>query len=88
MFFVAASQETPAETLGGERDMYLGNIILPTSGQILNLEKQVRRVLGQINPELPVIDFFPFAQQVQGSLDQQQMIAQLMTISGNRRLKG
>jgi len=82
MFFVAASQETLAETLSGERDMYLGNIILRTSVQIPTLEKQVRRVLGQINPDLPVIDFFPFAQQVQGPLDQQQMIAQLMTIFG------
>jgi len=62
--------------------MYMRNIILHTSVSIPDVEKQVRRVLGQINPDLPVIDIFPFAQQVQRHLDQQQMIAQLMSIFG------
>jgi predicted permease len=86
MFFYAASQEikrnTPDETLGEESSMYLGSIILETSAPVPNLEKQVRAVMGQINPDLPLNDFLPFAQQVQGHLDQQQMIAQLMTIFG------
>lgn len=58
------------------------NIVLHTAGAIPDLEKQVRRVLGQINPDLPVTDIFPFARQVQSRLDQQQMIAQLMSIFG------
>lgn len=86
MFFVAASQEvkrdTPDESLDEERSMYLRSIILQTSAPVPNLEKQVRSVLGQINPDLPLHDFLPFARQVQGQLDQQQMIAQLMTIFG------
>jgi len=86
MFFVAAPQETKYDTPDGvlaeHRSMYMGNIILRTSSSISDLEKQVRRVLGQINPDLPVADIFPFAQQVQQHLDQQQMIAQLMTIFG------
>jgi putative ABC transport system permease protein len=86
MFFVAAPQETKYDTPNGvlveQRSMYLGNIILRISSPLPDLEKQVRRVLGQINPDLPVTDIFPFAQQVQQHLDQQQMIAQLMTIFG------
>ncbi len=86
MFFVAAPQEikrdTPDGTLSEQRSMYLGNMILRTSSSIPDLEKQVRRVLGQINPDLPVTDIFPFEQQVQQHLDQQQMIAQLMTLFG------
>ncbi len=86
MFFVAAPQEikydTPDGALVHDRSMYLGNIILRTSSSIPDLEKQVHRVLGQINPDLPVTDIFPFAQQVQQHLDQQQTIAQLMTIFG------
>lgn len=62
--------------------MYLGSIILRTSAPVPNLEKQVRAIMGQINPDLPLNDFLPFAQQVHGHLDQQQMIAQLMTIFG------
>jgi predicted permease len=86
MFFLAAPQEIkyddPEENLTERTSMYLGSIVLHTSGSIPDLEKQVRRVLGQINPDLPVTDFVPFAQQVQSHLDQQQMIAQLMTIFG------
>lgn len=86
MFFTAVPQEIkyedPGGTLSEERSMYLGNVILRTAGTIPDIEKQVRRVMGNINPDLPVIDVFPFAQQVQYQLDQQQMIAQLMTIFG------
>ena len=49
---------------------------------IPDLDRQVRRILGRINPDRPVTDIFPFAQQVESRLDQQQMIAQLMTIFG------
>jgi len=78
MYFHAASQQINSE----QRSMYMSNIILHTSVSIPDLEKQVRRVLGRINPDLPVIEIFPFARQVQNHLDQQQMIAQLMTIFG------
>jgi len=86
MFFRAAPQEikreNPDETLSSDRSMYMGNIILHTAGSVPDLERQVRRVMGSINPDLPVTAVFPFAQQVQRHLDQQQMIAQLMTIFG------
>jgi len=86
MFFVAAPQmikrADPESALDEQRSMYLGNIVLRASSSIPDLEKQVRRVLGQINPDLPVTDIFPFSQQVQNHLDQQQMIAQLMAIFG------
>jgi len=85
MYFVAAPQAIKYDTPDGvvtDRSIYLGSIILRISTPIPDLEKQVRRVLAQINPDLPVTDIFPFAQQVQRHLDQQQMIAQLMTIFG------
>jgi putative ABC transport system permease protein len=86
MYFVAAPQaikrDTPEDDLSEQRSLYMRHIILHTSGPVLDLDKQVRRTLGQINPDLPVMDFFPLALQVQTQLDQQQMIAQLMTIFG------
>ena len=86
MFFYAATQvikDDTADVMANDyRSMYMSNIILQTPGAMPDLEKQVRRVLAQINPDLPVIDFFPFAQQVESNLDQQQMIADLMTIFG------
>lgn len=86
MFFVAAPQEIkfedPEGVLMEQRSMYMGNIILRTSGLIPDLEKQVRRVLGSINPDLPAIEMFAFDRQVQSQLDQQRMIAELMTAFG------
>jgi predicted permease len=86
MYFVAAHQaikrDSPEADLSEQRSLYMQNIILLTSGPVPDLEKQVRRVLGQINPDLPVMDFLPLGRQVQSKLDQQQMIAQLMTIFG------
>jgi predicted permease len=86
MFFVAAPQQIKYQTPEGEvtdqRSMYLGNIILRLSGPSSNLEKQVRQVMGDINPDLPVTEIHPFERQVQRQLDQQQMIAQLMTMFG------
>jgi predicted permease len=86
MFFVAAPQQIkradPESTLDEQRSMYMGSVILRASGSIPELEKQVRRIIGQINPDLPVTDVVPFAQQVESHLDQQRMIANLMTIFG------
>ncbi len=86
MFFVAAPQQIkradPESALDEQRSMYLESIVLQTSAAIPNLENDVRRALAAINPDLPVTDIVPFAQQVQTHLDQRQMIAQLMTILG------
>lgn len=86
MFFVAAPQmikrSDPESVLDEQRSMYLGNVVLYTASSIPDLDKQVRRALGEINPDLPITDIFPFSAQVQRHLDQQQMIAQLMTIFG------
>ncbi len=86
MFFVAAPQEarrdTPDEVQFERRSMYLENFILRTAATVPELEKQVRRAFGQVNPDLPVTDIAPFAEQVRGTLNQQEMIAQLMTVFG------
>ncbi len=86
MYFVAAPQPIPTTSPEGEltetRSLYMQNIVVHTSIPVPDLEKQIRRVLGQINPDLPVMDFFPFSRLVENQLDQQQMIAQLMTVFG------
>ena len=86
MFFVAAPQQVKYETAEGvvtqQRSMYMGNIVLHVSGPTADLEKQVRRVLASINPDLPVTEIHSFERQVQSNLDQQQMVAQLMTMFG------
>jgi len=86
MYFVAAPQaiprDTPEDEVSEQRSLYMRNIVLRTSASVPELEKHVRSVLGQINPDLPVMELFPLAQQIQRNLDQQQMIARLMTLFG------
>jgi ABC-type antimicrobial peptide transport system permease subunit len=57
-------------------------IELHTSGFVPGLESQVRHAIAQVNPDLTVIDFQTFAEQVQNNFNQQGMIAQLTSLFG------
>jgi ABC-type antimicrobial peptide transport system permease subunit len=60
----------------------LNAIEIQTTRPITNLETQVRKAISQINPDLAVIDFDPFAEQVKGNFTQQEMIAKLTSFFG------
>ncbi|HMD20988.1 MAG TPA: ABC transporter permease [Alloacidobacterium sp.] len=87
MFFVAAPQwakyDDPDmgsfETVSHTK---MGAIELRTTGYVPGLESQVRHAIAQVNPDLTVIDFETFAEQVQGNFNQQGMIAQLTSLFG------
>jgi ABC-type antimicrobial peptide transport system permease subunit len=87
MFFLAAQQWVKYE----DKDMgtfetvshtKLNAIELRTSGYVPGLESQVRHAIAQVNPDLTVIDFETFAEQVQNNFNQQGMIAQLTSLFG------
>jgi predicted permease len=61
---------------------YLKAIVLMTQGNVPGLEPQVRHALAQVNPDLAVIDFMPFAAQVDGNFTQQAMLAKLTSLFG------
>ncbi len=61
---------------------YLGTIVLQTHGHVPGLEAQVRRALAQVNPNLMLIDYESFGQQVALNFNQQTMIAQLTSLFG------
>ncbi len=65
-----------------DRTQYLNAITLETKGAIPGLEAQVRRALSQINPDVALIDFTSFDQQVAGNFTQQKMIAKLTSFFG------
>jgi ABC-type antimicrobial peptide transport system permease subunit len=65
-----------------DRSHYLNAIELKTQGTVPGLEPQVRRALAQVNPDLAVIDFVSFAEQVQENFSQQAMIAKLTSLFG------
>ena len=55
---------------------------MKTLGTVPGLEAQVRHALGDVNPDLALIDFTPFAQQVRGNFSQQNMIVKLTSLFG------
>ena len=85
-FFLPAAQgvgyDDPRFVTFENRNHYLNAIELETMGNVPGLEPQVRRALAQVNPDLAVIDFVSFAEQVEGNFSQQKMIAKLTSLFG------
>ncbi|HET9365720.1 MAG TPA: FtsX-like permease family protein, partial [Candidatus Angelobacter sp.] len=65
-----------------DRSKYLNAIEILTHGEVSGLEVQLRRALGQINPDLAIVDFQSFAEQVKGNFTQPAMIAKLTSFFG------
>jgi len=61
---------------------FVNSVVLMTQGNVPNLESQVRRVLSEINPDLAVIQFRSFAEQVDGNFMQQAMLTKLTSLFG------
>jgi predicted permease len=86
MFFLPARQkmayENPRYIAFEDSSHYLNAVELRTFGNVLDLEPRVRNALAQVNPDLAVIDFQSFAQQVAANFTQQEMIAKLTSLFG------
>jgi predicted permease len=61
---------------------YLNAAVLRTQGGVPELEPQVRHALAQVNPDLAVIDFKSFTDQVDGNFAQNAMLAKLTQLFG------
>ncbi|MBB6147061.1 putative permease [Silvibacterium bohemicum] len=87
MYFLAGAQwvkyeDSRAQTFEDVSHLAMDAIELQTNGAIPGLESQVRNALAQINPNLTVIDFEPFAEQVSDNFSQQSLIARLTSLFG------
>ncbi|HET9283613.1 MAG TPA: ABC transporter permease [Candidatus Angelobacter sp.] len=86
MYFLAQGQSAhnpdPRYQQFEDRSKYLNAIEILTHGEISGLEVQLRRALAQINPDLAIVDFQSFAEQVKGNFMQQAMIAKLTSFFG------
>jgi predicted permease len=65
-----------------DQSHYLTAVVLQTHGFVPGLEGQVRRALAQVNPNLMLIDYQSFGQQVALNFSQQSMIAHLTSLFG------
>ena len=87
MFFLPGTQwahyEDPSMEL--EEDvshLEMGSVELQTVGSVPGLEANVRRALMQINPNLTMLNFQTFEQQVQDQFGQTELLVKLMAVFG------
>jgi predicted permease len=86
MYFLAQGQSVhsaePRYQQFEDRSQYLNAIEIETRGMVPGLEVKVGRAVSQINPDLAVINFQTFAEQVSANFTQQAMIAKLTSFFG------
>jgi len=86
MFFLPSTQgvvfDNPRFVAFEDRTHVLNAVALRTLGKVPGLEAQVRHALGDVNPDLAVIDFKSFGEQVENNFSQQKMIAKLTSLLG------
>jgi len=74
-----ASDKNPIEK---DEGMYVGAFVLKTAHPINNMEAQARRTLSSINPNLAVVKFQTFDQQIADQFTDDRMLARLTMLLG------
>ena len=86
MYFLAETQsvtfDNPRFMAFEDRSHELNAVELRTLGKVTNLEAQVRHALAEVNPDLAVIDFLSFGEQVDNNFSRQKLIAKLTSMFG------
>jgi macrolide transport system ATP-binding/permease protein len=88
MFFVPitqrpASDKTPIAT---DVSLYAGAIVIQADRPMNNMEKLAQRTLSGINPNLTIVKFQTFDQQIADRFNENRMIAQLTSLFGGLAL--
>jgi putative ABC transport system permease protein len=86
MYFLAETQsvtfDNPRFIAFEDRSHELNAVELRTLGKVTGLEAQVRHALAEVNPDLAVIDFLSFGEQVDNNFSRQKLIAKLTSMFG------
>ena len=79
MYFVPMMQRGPSEKGPIEEDesLYAGTMVIETAQPIEDMEKIAQTTLAGINPNLTVVLFQPFAEQIADMFTEQRLIARL-----------
>src|SRR6516165_3013669 len=88
MFFVPLTQRPlhPDEPVEKDLSLYAGAIIVETRGPVNNMERLAFNTLASINPNLTVVKFQTFQQQIDGQFTHERMIARLTALFGGLAL--
>jgi len=84
MYFVPMMQR-PANSkqpIENDESLYAGAIVLETERPVSDMEKLTRRTLAGINPNLSIVKFQAFEEQIADRFTEDRMIAQLTMLFG------
>src|ERR1019366_8644803 len=86
LFFVPLAQhvhyDTPMMQMIDDRTHLIESVVLEMRGSMEGLEPQVRRVFGEVDPNLTLIDMQTMQEHVANRLDQQRTVAQMTGLFG------
>jgi macrolide transport system ATP-binding/permease protein len=87
MYFLPLTQpccnvKDPNYTLEKDQSMYAGAIVIETSHPIPGFEKIVGQTLASINPNLTIVKFQTFQQQIDDRFTEERLIARLTSLFG------
>jgi predicted permease len=74
--------EKPGDVTGENWSMFINSIILRFDSQPQNVDALIRRTLGNIDPNLTIIDLKSMDYQVAGNFNQERLIARLTMLFG------
>jgi macrolide transport system ATP-binding/permease protein len=82
MYFRPLLQRAPISDGVDVRSLYAGAIMLQMKGSSVGLESQVRQTLANIDPNLTVVSFATFSDQIDEQFSQEKLIARLTLMFG------
>jgi macrolide transport system ATP-binding/permease protein len=82
MYFRPLLQHAPISDGIEVRSLYADAITLQMKGSVEGLESQVRRTLTSINPNLTVVNYNTFADQIDGQFNNERLLARLTLMFG------
>ncbi len=88
MYFVPLMQRQPSADypIDKDEDMYAGAIVLQTSRPVPQMEELARKTLVGINPNLSVVKFQTFTEQIADQFNEERMLSRLTMLFGGLAL--
>ncbi len=88
MYFVPIMQRQPSDKgpITDDTSLYAGTIVLETARPMSDLESITRKTLGEINPNLTVVKFQTFDEQISERFTEERMVARLTELFGGLAL--
>jgi predicted permease len=88
MYFVPITQREPSDKMPIATDisLYAGAIVIEANRPMYDMEKLAQRTLSGINPNLTIVRFQTFDQQIADRFNDSRMIAQLTSLFGGLAL--